>query len=330
MSGLTGLSNLGNTCFMNASLQCLSHTKQLTRLIERNIQHHKDGTLLKEYYDLHKLMWQKDCVVSPKRFLLCVQTTAKKKNMSIFTGYAQNDLPEFIMFLFDSIHELLKREVCVSIQGQIKTQNDEIAKKCYEMMKSMFSKEYSDIISLFYGIQVSHIRNMNNEILNSHPEPFFMLHLPIPKKIDPTLKECFDLYSKSEVLEEDNQYFYDKTKTKINAKRETTFFQLPDVLIIHLKRFDNVMRKDNTFVHFSPSQVLDLSRYVIDKKKASHYQLYGICNHMGTTRGGHYTAYVRISDTNNWYEFNDCVVRRVNNRQIISPRAYCLFYTRVK
>ena len=111
MSGLTGLSNLGNTCFMNASLQCLSHTEELTQLIERNNRYHKDGTLLKEYYELHKLMWQKDCIVSPKRFLSCVQETAKKTNMSLFTGYAQNDLPEFIMFLFNSIHESLKREV---------------------------------------------------------------------------------------------------------------------------------------------------------------------------------------------------------------------------
>lgn len=329
MSGLTGLSNLGNTCFMNASLQCLSHTEELTQLIERN-NHNKEGTLLKEYYDLHQLMWQKDCVVSPKRFLLCVQMTAKKKNMPLFTGYAQNDLPEFIMFLFDSIHESLKREVNVSIQGNIRNQNDEIAIKCFEMMKTMFSKEYSDIISLFYGIHVSHIRNMNNKILNSHPEPFFMLHLPIPKKINPTLNECFDLYTQPELLQRENQYFYDKTKTKIDAKREMTFFQLPDILIIHLKRFDNVMRKDNTFVHFSPSQIVDLSRYVIDRKKSNRYELYGICNHMGTTRGGHYTAYVKSRNSMNWYDYNDSVVRKVNERQIVTPRAYCLFYRRVK
>lgn len=329
MSGLTGLSNLGNTCFMNASLQCLSHTEELIQLIERNKIHHKDGTLLKEYYDLHKLMWQKDCVVSPKRFLLCVQVTAKKKNMTIFTGYAQNDLPEFIMFLCDSLHESLKREVSISIQGHVRNQNDAIAKKCFEMMKVMFAKEYSDIISLFYGIQVSHVRTMKNEILNSHPEPFFMLHLPIPKKINPTLKECFDLYTHPELLQGENQYFSDKTKTKIDAKRETTFFQLPDILIIHLKRFDNVMRKDNAFVHFSPSQTMNLSSYVIDKQKSHHYELYGICNHMGTTRGGHYTAYVKAKN-GYWYDFNDSVVRKVNEKQVVTPRAYCLFYRRMK
>lgn len=329
MSGLTGLSNLGNTCFMNASLQCLSHTEELTQLIERNNRYHKDGTLLKEYYELHKLMWQKDCIVSPKRFLLCVQETAKRTNMSLFTGYAQNDLPEFIMFLFNSIHESLKREVSISIQGNVRNKNDVLAEKCFEMMRSMFVKEYSDIISLFYGIQVSHVRTTDDCIINSHPEPIFMLYLPIPNKLNPTLKECFDMYTQPELLKGDNQYFYDKTKTKIDAKRETTFFQLPEILIIHLKRFDNVMRKDNTFVHFSPSQSIDLSPYVIDKQKSHKYELYGICNHMGTTRGGHYTANVKIKN-GNWYDFNDNMIRKVSEKQVVTPKAYCLFYRRMK
>jgi ubiquitin carboxyl-terminal hydrolase 2/21 len=284
---------------------------------------------LKEYNDLRQLMWHKDCIVSPKRFLLCIQSTAKKSNMSLFTGYAQNDLPEFIMFLFNSIHESLKREVYIPIQGNVRNPNDVIAKKCFEMMNLMFAKEYSDIVSLFYGIQVSHVRTMNDDMLNSHPEPFFMLHLPIPKKKDPTLNECFDVYTQPELLQGENQYLSDKTKTKIDAKRETTFFQLPDILIIHLKRFDNVMRKDNAFVHFSPSEAMDLSSYVIDKHKSHNYELYGVCNHMGTTRGGHYTAYVKVKN-GNWYNFNDSAVRKVSEKQVVTPRAYCLFYRRMK
>ena len=56
--------------------------------------------------------------------------------MVLFTGYAQNDLPEFIMFMLNRIHEDIKREVNISIVGDIKNNTDIVAKKCYEMMRN--------------------------------------------------------------------------------------------------------------------------------------------------------------------------------------------------
>ena len=51
----------------------------------------------------------------------------------------------------------------------------------------------------------------------------------------------------------------------------------------------------------------------------------GVCNHHGTAAGGHYTAYIK--GMNSWYEFNDTRITILQNtEQIISPKAYCLFY----
>lgn len=324
--GISGLANLGNTCFMNATLQCLSHTYELTGVLEK-YKNNQLGSIIREWYELRKLMWSKNCIISPKRFLLAIQQTAIKVNMVLFTGYAQNDLPEFIMFMLNRIHEDIKREVNISIVGDVQNNTDMVAKKCYEMMRNIFAKEYSDIVSLFYGIHVSRIRDMQNNMLSHHPEPFFTLMLPIPKKINPTLKECFDIYCDTEILNKENQYFNDKSKKKIDAKKDITFFKLPDILILHLKRFDNDNRKNNTFVHY-PLDYFDLSCYTMTQS-LNRYSLYGVCNHMGTSRGGHYTAFVK-ANSGQWYHFNDTTSQKITVQQVCTPRAYCLFYRKEK
>jgi ubiquitin C-terminal hydrolase len=75
---------------------------------------------------------------------------------------------------------------------------------------------------------------------------------------------------------------------------------------------------------------LDLSKYVkVYNKKSFIYDLYGICNHAGGTRGGHYTANIKNAN-GYWYKFNDTNVNKINpdynDKTLITPQAYCLFY----
>jgi ubiquitin C-terminal hydrolase len=97
-------------------------------------------------------------------------------------------------------------------------------------------------------------------------------------------------------------------------------------LVIDIKRFNTHTKKNQILVTF-PLEDLDLSKYVIGYKKESYvYDLYGICNHMGGTTGGHYTAFVKNAE-NKWNHYNDRSVESVGNvKDIITPLAYCLFY----
>ncbi len=339
-NGLTGLANLGNTCFINSCMQVLSHTRELNDFLNKDngnykdrmsVYHNKDylldSKLLVEWDNLRKLMWQKDQLISPGGFIKAVQCVAKSKNRDIFTGYAQNDLPEFLLFILDTFHNGMRREVDMVISGQIKSKKDEMAKSCFEMMKTMYSKEYSEILDIFYGIHVSQIIQ-HDTVVSVKPEPYFIVDLPMCEKKGSTIYKCFEKYCEGEKLEGVNGWFNEKSKEIENAEKKIMFWSLPKVLVIDLKRFRPDGRKIQVPIDIEVDD-LDLSDFVEGyENKDCKYELYGLCNHSGGTMGGHYTATVRTKNIskNEWHLFNDTNVSKVNFDGKNNTSGYCLFY----
>ena len=331
--GLSGLSNLGNTCFINSCVQILSHTYELNSFLDKNtytknLKKKYDSALLIEWDNLRKILWEKNCIVSPGKFLKTIQMVSKLKNIDIFTGYSQNDLPEFLLFLIDCFHNSLSREIKMTIHGNIENNTDKVAVQCFEMVKQLYSKDYSEIWNLFYAIHVSEIIDLETgKSIKMTPEPYFMIDLPIPQNNkSPTLIDCFDLYVEGEILDGDNAWFNEDTNKKVNIKKRIQFWSFPNILVIDLKRFNSRNQKNQILVTFSLDN-LDLSKYVIGYKKNSYnYELYGVCNHSGGVLGGHYTSYIKNAN-GKWYHFNDTSVSELSiTDSIISPKAYCLFY----
>jgi ubiquitin carboxyl-terminal hydrolase 8 len=331
--GLSGLSNLGNTCFINSCMQVLSHTYEFNHFLDDETYKNKlkkvyDSALILEWDNLRKIMWTSNCIVSPGKFIKTIQKVAQLKKMEIFTGYSQNDLPEFLLFLIDSFHTSLSREIKMTISGKPENETDEIAIKCFKMIKNMYSKEYSEIWNLFYAVHVSEISDLETgKTLQITPEPYFMIDLPIPESNkSPSLIDCFNHYVEGEVLEGENAWYNEETKEKINIKKKIQFWSFPNILVIDFKRFNSRFQKNQILVTF-PIDNLDLSEYVIGYKKENYkYELYGVCNHSGGVMGGHYTSYVKNAN-GKWYHFNDTNVSEVGSPEsIITVQAYVLFY----
>ena len=58
------------------------------------------------------------------------------------------------------------------------------------------------------------------------------------------------------------------------------------------------------------------------------YDLYAVCNHLGSMSRGHYTAYCRNPADGNWYTFDDQLVQPISEEQLVTSGAYMLFYVR--
>uniref|UniRef100_A0A6C0KSY5 USP domain-containing protein n=1 Tax=viral metagenome TaxID=1070528 RepID=A0A6C0KSY5_9ZZZZ len=295
---------------------------------KKKLNNKYDSALLIEWDALREILWKENCVVSPFKFVKVVQKIANIKGYEMFTGFDQNDLPEFLMFIIDCFHNSLAREVIMSIEGEIKDEKDKIAIKCFERIKQMYEKDYSEVLALFYGIQVSILENAETgEKINMIPESYFIINLPIPENNKlPSLIDCFDLYVENEVLDGDNKLTNENTGEKFVAKKKIMFWNFPNILVIDIKRFNSMNRKNQILVNF-PLENLDLSKYVIGYNKDSYiYDLYGVCNHSGSVLGGHYTSFVKNAN-DKWYHFNDTNVSEVGlAQQIITPKAYCFFY----
>jgi ubiquitin C-terminal hydrolase len=242
----------------------------------------------------------------------------------------------------------------MDIKGNIKTKKDEMGKACYEMMKTQYTKDYSEFLNIFFGIHVSVLTpaSQNSSQYNSEdvnylslrPEPYMLIHIPIPSKEEVnirntdknvTLFDCFNKQCECELLEGDNAWFNEKENKKQNVNKRLLFWSLPNIMIIDIKRFITSMngktKKNQQFIDI-PINNVDFSKYVEGYAKETYiYDLYAICNHHGQIDGGHYSATIRTSN-GKWYNFNDTQVTEilVNDNIISGNTPYCLFYRKKK
>ncbi|XP_028918687.1 ubiquitin carboxyl-terminal hydrolase 33 isoform X1 [Ornithorhynchus anatinus] len=109
--GLTGLKNIGNTCYMNAALQALSNCPPLTQFFldcGGLVRTDKKPAICKSYLKLMTELWHKSRPgsVVPTNLFQGIKTVNPA-----FRGYSQQDAQEFLRCLMDLLHEELKEQV---------------------------------------------------------------------------------------------------------------------------------------------------------------------------------------------------------------------------
>ncbi|KAL6559087.1 hypothetical protein OROHE_006456 [Orobanche hederae] len=182
--GLTGLYNLGNTCFMNSAIQCLVHTPKLVDYFLGNFRRDlncenplgMNGKLAIAFGDLLRKLWAPGATpIAPRMFKSCIASFAPQ-----FSGYNQHDSQEFLSFLLDGLHEDLnrvKRKPYIQAKDEDGRPHEEVADEYWE---NHLSRNDSIIVDLCQGQYRSTLVCPVCKKLSITFDPFMYLSLPLP------------------------------------------------------------------------------------------------------------------------------------------------------
>ena len=358
--GLTGLKNLGNSCYMNSTLQCLSATIPLARFlldgsykqaINRTNPLGTQGQLATALAGLVHVMWgEKYAFVSPVTFREAMARFAPS-----FRGYDQHDSQEFLAILLDGLHEDLNHvvtrpppvEMTPERENELETLPQQIASvkewSIYRMRND------SLIVDWFQGQFRNKLTCLTCGKTSTTYEAYTYLSLPVPHgrgvgKV--TLQQCLDAFVREEVLDKGDMWNCPRCKKPRKATKRLSISRLPQILLIHLKRFSfkgPFTDKIDTTVTFPTNSALDLTNYMppplppgtaglggvpVSQSQTPPYlyDLYATTHHFGSLNTGHYTATVRSN--REWWYCDDSRIVRGDERQLHTNSPYVLWFRR--
>ena len=333
-TGSSGLSNCGNTCYLNAVVQALAHCPDLMAFCDAanyrlRLNANPQASVLVEFDKIRILLWRRDHSVVPNRLVEAIQSYAGLRGDKEMAASQQCDAHEFLVLLLDTFHDAISRPVEMCVAGQPVSDRDRLAQKCYNHMKEQYDNRWSEFVPLFTIVQVTSLSLLEgSRQVSQNCECNTILSLPIPEDSS-DLIDVLKAYTAPEPLIGNNAWYDDKTQRRLDVHRQTSFWSLPDTLIIQFVRWTSDLRKLRTAVSF-PRTVLDMSSFVIGyRPHESRYTLSAVVYHHGGPNGGHYTCSARVL-RGIWMHFNDRVVKQINPEQLCSADAYLLFYTKIK
>lgn len=305
-----GLWNLGNTCFLNSVLQCLTYTEPLAAYLQSG--KHKSSCHIAGFCALCAIQNHVSCalqatgrIVSPQDMvgnLRCISRNFRKAR--------QEDAHEYMVNLLESMHK------CCLPSGV--------------PSESPGAFEKSLVHKIFGGRLRSQVKCRQCSYSSNKFDPFLDLSLEILKA--DSLQKALANFTAAELLDGgEKQYHCQRCKQKVQAVKQLTIHKAPYVLAIHLKRFyahdPNIKIKKK--VRFDSA--LNLKPFVSGSSDGDvKYSLYGVLVHSGfSTHSGHYYCYVRTSN-NMWYTLDDTRVSHVGEQEVLNQQAYMLFYVRDK
>ncbi|CAG5088829.1 Similar to Usp36: Ubiquitin carboxyl-terminal hydrolase 36 (Drosophila ananassae) [Cotesia congregata] len=311
----SGLINVGNTCYLNSTLQALFHVPALVNWLltdshhnskcEQNagggecltcamaktlqFSHEKSGNAIKPFYIYNKLK----C----KLFILICRTMVPGQ---------QEDAHEFLRYLLEGMERAyLQRHKATKLDS--------------------YSKETTPINQIFGGYIRTEVKCLKCQHVSTTFQHFQDLLVDIRKAN--TLDEALSSYFSREELD-NNDYKCEACKKRVPATKQFSLEQPPKVLCVQLKRFSVLGNKISRHIGFK--QTVNMGPYLWrepgEPPRKLNYKLMSIITHMGPSVGcGHYTAVAQVS-SGQYYSFDDSCVRSINISNVFNTNAYIMIF----
>uniref|UniRef100_UPI00358F9A87 uncharacterized protein isoform X2 n=1 Tax=Myxine glutinosa TaxID=7769 RepID=UPI00358F9A87 len=300
-----GLQNMGNTCFLNATLQCLTYTPPLVNFLLSG-QHKHDCqqlyfcVLCKMREHVSKAFSCTERSFKPLPFIRYLKCIAKH-----FVYGKQEDAHEFLRLLLDAMQN-----------------------RCLQGLSNLdrYSKTTTVMHQIFGGFLRSRVKCFTCKGESDTLQPMMDMILDI--KNAPDVEKSLQQFVRPDILQGDNLYACERCKRKMTATKTLTVHRAPNILTLTLKRFcSSKIAKISKNIRFA--EMLNLRPYMSQPRgPAIFYHLYAILVHEGhSCRGGHYCSYVKASN-GMWYGMNDSWVCQTGIGKVLGQQAYVLFYIR--
>ena len=341
-----GLANIGATCYMNATLQCLAHIQRLTHYLLNSETKKKISSdkikykLTSAYLTVLENLWQNKNIkyYSPNQF----KDVISEMN-SLFAGIQANDSKDLILFLLETMHNELNLENknINNINNQENYVDDIQAQYNYEMalknFSNYFKEKYNSIISsLFYGMFNSITCCQNCNVVLNNVQCYNILIFPLQKVKEYKMKmdnivdlyECFD-YNQRPDLISGKSFYCNNCRTMVDNVNTTKILYCPKILVINFNRGKGL--EFDVKINFP--EYIDIINYVYYKDNSpTFYELVGIVTHFGpSSMGGHFIAFCKSFGNQQWYKYNDAIVDPSSFEEAKNTGVpYILFYSYIK
>jgi len=302
-----GMHNMGNTCYLNSTLQALFHIPALTNYLrtgghdsECNMTGFSSCTICILASTLRQSLASN--VIKPVKLYEKLKFICKH-----LVHGRQEDAHEFLRYLIESLQRcyLMSRKVPKTLDN--------------------YSKETTPFNQIFGGYMRQELHCFNCKHISTTFQHFMDLLLDI--RHSDNIGTAMSGYFKKEILRDDTAYKCEKCKQKVSACKIYKIERPPLVLCIQLKRFNMMGGKNGRPVTLAKN--LDMSQYVRWASSSGlnfKYRLVSLITHVGPSPNcGHYTA-IGEAPNGTYYRFDDSSVHPTSVNNVLNTSAYVIFY----
>lgn len=286
---MEGITNLGGTCAINSLIQMICRSNKLREVIlNTNLN---QGTFTNELKEIIDLLYNQKKSINPMKFINNFYITFK----GIFNRFEQIDISELWFYIFDKIHE----ETSIPINTiNLNDYDNKIA--LYNNYKT------SDILNLVQGSFINVIECLNCYHKSHSFEPFITIDVDIED--NKSIADLVMLCLKDEIRNSD-EWKCENCNGNHNYLKTKKLCKLPEILLISLKRFNDINNKNNLDVYVNEQLIFN-----IDNNKII-YNLGSIGLHYGNLQGGHYMSICNINNES-YNLYNDEFVKVINKNDL--------------